>query len=361
MENLVNPKTLEYLYKGKRVFITGHTGFKGSWLSEWLLLLGATVKGYALPPATHPNHYTILDLSGKMDSVMADIRDKSRLEEALLEFQPDYIFHLAAQPLVRRSYAIPAETFDVNVTGTANLLESLIKLPKKCAVIVVTTDKVYENLEQDVLYKETDQLGGFDPYSTSKACTELVVQSFRRAFFSPETYALHGKTIGAARAGNVIGGGDYSEDRLVPDIIRALEKNEVLKLRYPNSIRPWQHVLEPLGGYLLWAGKLYEEGTDYSGAINFGPIASDHLTVSQVVDTAIRILGKGSWQHDDAVSKPHESGILKLDIQKAQQVLKWNPKWNATQAIQQTLEWYATDPLQQANITRSQILNYMQP
>lgn len=356
----MNRNIFEAYYKGKRVFITGHTGFKGSWLSEWLLMLGATVKGYALATKTSPNHFSILDLSKRMDSVIDDIRNKPRLEDELLKFQPDYIFHLAAQPLVRRSYAIPAETFDVNVTGTANLMESLIKLPKKCSVIVVTTDKVYENLELDVLYKETDQLGGFDPYSSSKACTELVVQSFRRAFFPISNYKVHGIGIGAARAGNVIGGGDYSEDRLIPDIIRALQKNQSVQLRYPDSIRPWQHVLEPLGGYLLWAGKLYEEGMDYSGAINFGPIATDHLTVRQVVENAIQTLGAGSWELDDSKDKPHESGILKLDIQKAKKVLNWFPKWNAEKAIKETLQWYAADSNLQADITRSQILNYMQ-
>lgn len=360
MENLVKLNLFEGYFKGKRVFITGHTGFKGSWLSEWLLMLGATIKGYALSPISSPNHYTVLGLENRMESIIDDIRNQERLEKELLHFQPDYIFHLAAQPLVRRSYVIPAETFDVNVTGTANLLQALIKLEKKCTAIVITTDKVYENLEQDVLYKETDALGGFDPYSSSKACTEMVVQSFRRAFFSPASYPIHLKCIGSARAGNVIGGGDFSEDRLLPDIIRALQQKKSVQLRFPNAIRPWQHVLEPLGGYLMWAGKLYEEGVGFSGAFNFGPLPTDHLTVKEVVESAIKILGKGSWNLDDAPNKPHESGILKLDIQKAQKLLNWTPQWNAQAAIQETLEWYVTDSKQQADFTRSQILKYMQ-
>lgn len=359
MENLVNKSFLESVYKGKNVLVTGHTGFKGSWLCEWLLILGANVKGYALAPETMPNHFEILGLKERMESVMGDVRDTGRLQDAVSDFQPDFIFHLAAQPLVRRSYRIPAETFDVNAIGTANLLECVRELKKPCVVVLITTDKVYENIEQDVYYKETDALGGFDPYSTSKACMELVISSFRRSFFDIDNYAAHHKLLAAARAGNVIGGGDFSEDRLIPDIVRALESNSTVKLRFPHSVRPWQHVLEPLGGYLLWGAKLLSDNVKYSGALNFGPLPGDHLTVEEVVNTAIKILGKGKWERDNEENNLHEAGLLKLDVTKARLWLNWQPKWDAQSAIKETLDWYRCPFEEKAAFTTSQIEKYM--
>ncbi|MBX2887574.1 MAG: CDP-glucose 4,6-dehydratase [Ferruginibacter sp.] len=358
MENLVNNHFSE-VYAGKRVLVTGHTGFKGSWLCEWLLMLNAQVKGFALEPDTVPNHFDILKLENRMESVFSDIRNSEVVKKEINTFQPDFIFHLAAQPLVRRSFRIPAETFDVNVTGTANLLEAVKELGKPCVVMLITTDKVYENREQDILYKESDKLGGFDPYSSSKACMELVIQSFRRSFFNLNDYPSHHKLLAAARAGNVIGGGDFSEDRLMPDIVRALFNNDPLLLRHPKSIRPWQHVLEPLSGYLLWGAKLYGGGREYSGAINFGPLQDDHLTVEQVVNKAIQIFGKGSWQKDESGGQVHEAGILKLDINKAKELLSWTPRWDAQTAIHETLQWYMQPIQNKGDYTRLQIEKYM--
>src|ERR1051326_8202253 len=250
MEKLVMHDLSSY-YSGKKVFITGHTGFKGSWLTACLHQLGAQLKGYALPPEYENALFNLLKPLLLIENTIADVRDKDRLQKEIDAFQPDFIFHLAAQPLVRRSYKIPAETFDVNVIGTANLLEVVNALSKKCSVIVITTDKVYQNREQDILYTENDVLGGYDPYSASKACAELVVSSFRNSFFNPNVYHQHQKAIASARAGNVIGGGDRSTDRIIPDIIRSLQEQKVIEVRNPAAIRPWQYVLEPIYGYLL--------------------------------------------------------------------------------------------------------------
>lgn len=358
MEKLVMNNKLQNFYKDKKVFVTGHTGFKGSWLCEILLSLGAEVYGYALASDTDPNHFTILGLGSRMESEIADIRHRETLQDAVLDFQPDYIFHLAAQPLVRRSYSIPAETFDTNVTGTANLLEAVTRLGKKCAVVVVTTDKVYENNETGKPFLESDRLGGYDPYSASKACTELVVQSFRRSFFNEADFSKHKKIIGSARAGNVIGGGDYSEDRLFPDIIRTISNNGVLKLRFPNSVRPWQHVLEPVCAYLFWGGLMYSGERSLAESLNFGPDENDHLTVQQVVESAIEYLGTGSWEKDN-LENLHEAGLLKLDITLAKKVLNWQPKMNSKEAIRKTLEWYSTPEDDKARKTREQIDQYL--
>jgi CDP-glucose 4,6-dehydratase len=250
MENMVVERSsLSEFFRDKKVFISGHTGFKGAWLTVLLKQLGALIKGYALAPENENDVYNVIWNDNIGESVIADIRDKERLKEEINIFQPDFIFHLAAQPLVRESYKKPAETFEVNVVGTANLLEGVINLKKKCTVVVITTDKVYRNKEVDILYAEDDILGGYDPYSASKACTELVVNSFRDSFFNVGQYTSHQKAIVTARAGNVIGGGDWNQDRLLPDIVRALESGIEIKIRNPNSIRPWQHVLEPLTGY----------------------------------------------------------------------------------------------------------------
>jgi CDP-glucose 4,6-dehydratase len=358
MENLVMQDQLLSYYKEKKVFVTGHTGFKGSWLLACLHLSGAKIKGYALPPEYENSLYDFLQPAQRGESILADIRDKDRLKKEVTSFQPDYIFHLAAQPLVRRSYEIPAETFEVNVVGTANLLESMIELKGKCTGIVITTDKVYENKEQDILYNENDVLGGYDPYSASKACTELVVSSFRNSFFNPSKYPAHQKAIASARAGNVIGGGDWNKDRIIPDIIRSLQQQKIIEVRNPNAVRPWQHVLEPIAGYLLLAGLLNENSFKYSNAYNFGPMPGDHLTVKQLVETAIDAWGEGNWKDISDAAQLHEAGLLKLDISRAKNELNWQPKLNANEAIRQTIEWYKQPPEKKAGYTFQQIKEY---
>ncbi|MEO8416435.1 MAG: CDP-glucose 4,6-dehydratase, partial [Ginsengibacter sp.] len=303
MESLVNQHTLENFYRDKKVFVTGHTGFKGSWFITWLHLLGAQIKGYALAPETEESIYNLIAPHVLHTSIIADIRDKERLEKEIIDFNPDFIFHFAAQALVRRSYQIPSETFDVNVIGTANVLESLLHLDHKCTALIITTDKVYENKEHQKPYKETDRLGGHDPYSASKACAEMVVESFSKSFFNVEKIKEHQKTIASARAGNVIGGGDWNADRIIPDIVRHLLQGKKIPVRNPGAIRPWQHVLEPLGGYLLAAG-LINENNNLSRAYNFGPEVRDHLTVKELVTIAIECWESGEWLDISDKSQP---------------------------------------------------------
>lgn len=359
MENLLTLKNLSDYYSNKKVFITGHTGFQGSWLIACLDLLAARIKGYALPPEYENKIYDHLYKSGKIESVLADIRDKNQLRDELIKFNPDFIFHLAAQALVRRSYEIPAETFEINVTGTANLLEAAKDLPGKCTILVITTDKVYENKEKDILYKEDDALGGFDPYSTSKACAELVVGSFRSSFFHPDKSETHQKVLASIRAGNVIGGGDQSRDRLIPDIVRSLEQGKPVDIRNPKSVRPWQHVLEPLGGYLLAGAFLSRNPNRYSSAYNFGPEANDHLTVKECVESAIEYWGSGKWKDNSDAKQPHEAGLLKLDISRAKKELSWKPKLTTKQAIKWTIDWYKQEPSNQLEYTYQQIKEYL--
>ena len=339
METVVNNGIASY-YKGKKVFVTGHTGFKGAWFISWLHLAGANVKGYALAPENEQDLFNIVLPHINCESIIADIRDTATLQQAILDFQPDLVFHLAAQALVRRSYAIPAETFDVNVTGTANVLEAVNKLEKKCSVVVITTDKVYENRETGYHYTEEDILGGYDPYSASKAAAEIVVSSFRNSFFNPAAYSVHQKALASARAGNVIGGGDWNKDRIIPDIVRSLKAGEPVPVRNPKAVRPWQHVLEPLGGYLLLGMLLDTDAVKYSGAYNFGPLPEDHLPVKELVETAIACWGSGTWSDNSDPSQPHEAGLLNLDIGKAKRVLNWQPKLNSKEAIEWTINWY---------------------
>lgn len=339
MENLVNME-LQSAYQGKKVFLTGHTGFKGAWLLQWLHLLGAKVKGYALAPENANDLYHLLGGDELCESVIADLRDPARLEAELLAFQPDFIFHLAAQPLVRLSYAIPAQTFEINALGTAYVLDAVRKLEKPCTVVLITTDKVYENKEWVFPYRETDRLGGYDPYSASKACAELIINSYTQSFFNTETFAQHQKGIASARAGNVIGGGDWAKDRIIPDIVRALASGNPVEVRNPAAVRPWQHVLEPLGGYLLLGAKLSTDPAQYGGAWNFGPYAEDNKTVGDLVSVAIESWGKGEYVHPELANQPHEAGLLKLDISKATTALRWAPKFNSQTAIAETLNWY---------------------
>lgn len=351
---------LSSYYSGKKVFITGHTGFKGSWLVACLHQLGAVVKGYALQPEYENGLFELLSRFNLCDSVIADVRDKNRLTKEIGLFQPDYIFHLAAQPLVRRSYEIPAETFEINVVGTANLLESIISLPKKCTAIIITTDKVYENKERDILYNENDRLGGYDPYSASKACAELVVSSFQNSFFNTATYQEHQKAVAAVRAGNVIGGGDWNSDRIIPDIVRSLQQRQSIKVRNPRAVRPWQHVLEPIKGYLLLAGLISDDPLQYSRAYNFGPEPEDHLTVRDLVQAAVKYWGEGDWEDSSDPSQPHEASLLKLDISRAKKELGWQPKLNADNTIKWTIDWYKRPIEEQANITFQQIREYFE-
>jgi CDP-glucose 4,6-dehydratase len=341
-------------YRQKKVFVTGHTGFKGAWMLACLHRAGAIVKGYALAPEFE-GVYDDLKEQIPFESVIADIREKDRLTSEITSFKPDFLFHMAAQPLVRRSYEMPAYTFDVNVTGTANVLEALIPLGKKCTTVVITTDKVYQNKEQLLLYKESDTLGGHDPYSASKACTELVVSAFRSSFFSTGKYPFHQKSLATARAGNVIGGGDWSTDRLLPDIVRALSGRKEIEVRNPNAIRPWQFVLEPVSGYLKLGMLLDGSPAAFSKAYNFGPEPDDHLRVSQLVEAAVDEWGYGSWSDSSKPGQPHEAGLLQLDISEAKTDLNWHPKLSAREAIKWTLNWYKQPKAEKLSYTFQQV------
>ena len=356
----------EYLlkiYKGKKVFVTGHTGFKGAWLIKTLSLLQADVKGYALEPQSQPALYSIINGDNLCESVIADIRDKQQLAAAITAFEPDFIFHLAAQPLVRLSYQQPAETFEVNAIGTANVLDAMGLLQKPCCAVLITTDKVYHNYEWERPYHENDRLGGYDPYSASKACTELVIDAYRNSFFNVKDYHKHQKAIAVGRAGNVIGGGDWSADRLIPDIVRALQQNKEIEIRNPAAVRPWQHVLEPLFGYLLLGARLRQQPQAFSQAYNFGPYVDDALPVSAMVEMAISEWGAGKYFVKQNADQPHEAGLLKLDISKAGEYLKWSPLYNAAQAVKATIGWYKAYFNQPAHIidhTTQQIMEFFQ-
>ena len=329
---------LNSFYK-KKIFITGHTGFKGAWFSLWLTKLGAKVKGYALKPEKK-SLFNQIEPSLKITSVFADIRDREKLKKEILKFQPDFIFHLAAQPIVFESYKTPIETFETNIIGTAHLLDALKFLKKKCAVVIITTDKVYQNIEKNYAYKETDKLGGYDPYSASKAAAELIIDSYRSSFFNPENFNMHKKAIASARAGNVIGGGDYAKDRLVPDIFKALCKGDSILVRNPDAVRPWQHVLESLSGYLQLAFFLYKEPQKFATSFNFGPALKDTKSVEHLVKRAIASWGAGNYHNSTPGNAPHEAGLLKLNIEKAKNELGWMPRWNSDLAIDKTIQWY---------------------
>jgi CDP-glucose 4,6-dehydratase len=328
------------MFKNTNVMVTGHTGFKGSWLIAILNRLGANVTGYALEPNTTPNLYEVINGDHLCNSIIGDIRDTHKLHQAILDAQPDYIFHLAAQPIVRTSYDIPAETFEVNGIGTANVLDGMRLLEKDCVGVMITTDKVYENNENGRAYKESDRLGGHDPYSASKAVAEIIIDSYRKSFFSKTKFPKYQKPIASGRAGNVIGGGDWAADRLIPDIVRALSENQPIQIRNPHSVRPWQHVLEPLNGYLTLATKMSKNPIMYADSFNFGPKAHDVLTVQQMTEMALEIWGKGEFLFPDLDNQPHEAGLLSLSIKKAETILNWKPFWNAQQALQNSLEWY---------------------
>jgi len=323
-------------YRGRKVLVTGHTGFKGAWLTEWLTTLGADVTGYALDPPTHPNLFTALDLGARVHHVVADIRDRDRVVAEVQAAQPSVIFHLAAQALVRRAYAEPHETFETNVLGTVNVLEAARACPSVRAVVSVTSDKCYQNLETGRPFRETDALGGRDPYSASKACAELVAAAYRESYFAD------GAAVASARAGNVMGGGDWAADRIVPDCVRALAAGEPIVVRNPDAVRPWQHVLEPLSGYLWLAALMLRDGHRYEGPWNFGPTeASGARPVRWVVDRFVDEWGSGSWTTPaDTGRQPHEAHHLSLDSTKAREQLEWAPVWDAQTAVTQTASWY---------------------
>jgi CDP-glucose 4,6-dehydratase len=348
-------------YKGKKVFLTGHTGFKGSWLCLWLHALGAEVRGYALDPPTDPSLFELCNIDQLVQSTIADVQDGSSLTKAMLAAQPEIVIHMAAQPLVRDSYKIPVETYAINVMGTVNLFEAVRACKTVKAVINVTTDKCYVNKEWLWGYRENEPLGGYDPYSNSKACSELVTSAYRSSYFNPSDHTTHGVGVASARAGNVIGGGDWATDRLIPDIIRAILDNKKVIIRNPEAIRPWQHVLEPLSGYLALAQKLYEDGPRYSEAWNFGPDDSDAKPVEWLVRQLCSKWGNNVSYTIDQGEHPHEAHYLKLDCSKAKMELGWQPKWDLEMALNSIVEWTKVYAAQKdvAAICRKQIQEYV--
>lgn len=362
MESLVNiPMSNPFFngaYAGKKIFVTGHTGFKGSWLCEWLLQLGAEVTGYSLPPETNPALFEQLGVKTRLHHIIGDIRDPVKLSRALRKAKPDFVFHLAAQPLVRESYAQPALTFETNLMGTVNVLEALRGIPHPCAAIFITTDKCYENREQPRGYREEDPLGGHDPYSASKATAEIAISSYRRSFFQN-----HPVKIASVRAGNVIGGGDWATDRIVPDCIRALQKRQVVAVRNKIATRPWQHILEPLSGY-LWLGaqlsKLKTNDDTFCSAFNFGPHREANRPVRELVEEILKHW-PGRWVDKSDPHAVHEAKLLHLETTKAWRQLQWKPAWNFSQTIEQTVAWYratAKSPKRAQQFLLGQIADY---
>jgi CDP-glucose 4,6-dehydratase len=345
-------------WQKRKVLLTGHTGFKGSWLSLWLQALGAEVTGYSLAAPTEPSLFVLADVARRMRSIQGDVRDLEHLKRIVREDQPEIVFHLAAQSLVRRSYDDPVGTYATNIMGTVHVLETVRDTPAIRAVVIVTTDKCYENLEDGRAYCETDRLGGFDPYSSSKACAELATAAFRSSFFSSTKHAKTG--VGSVRAGNVIGGGDWANDRLIPDVMRAVfEGNEAL-IRNPHAIRPWQHVLDPLCGYLTLAEKLCHDPKRYAESWNFGPDESESLPVATVLEQLRELWGPGmAWRPDGGVHH-HEAHSLKLDSSKARTMLGWQPQWNLSRALEATAQWYKAQQSQKdlGSITLKQIQSY---
>lgn len=341
-------------FKNKRVLVTGHTGFKGTWLSLWLHSSGAQVCGYALAPNTHPSMFDTLKPEAEIQSITGDIRDGKKLEKTFADFKPEIVFHLAAQPLVRQSYAEPVMTYETNVIGTLNVLEAARKCGSVKAFVNITTDKCYENKEVSRGYTEDDPMGGYDPYSASKGCVEIMSSSYRRSFLQNGGYAL-----ATARAGNVIGGGDWAADRLIPDCIRAINKGEKIEIRNPVAVRPWQHVLEPLSGYMMLAEKLYEDGRKYAEGFNFGPYENSVLTVAEVARLVIENYGRGEvivHKRDDL----HEAGLLMLNVEKAGRALGWHPVYTAQTAVAETVKWYKRfyDGEDMKDFTLGQIENF---
>jgi CDP-glucose 4,6-dehydratase len=327
------------LFSGKRVLITGHTGFKGSWLSIWLTSLGANVIGYGLDPLSQDDNFELSQITKDIVDIRADIRDSDYLNRIFSQYKPEFVFHLAAQPLVKYSYLKPKETYEINVMGTLNVLEAIRNTETVRVGIMVTTDKCYDNKEQIWGYREDDAMGGYDPYSSSKGCAELLISSYRNSFLNNNKFHEHQKTIASVRSGNVIGGGDWSQDRLIPDAIKALLASEKIYIRNPNSIRPWQHVLEPLSGYLLLAENLFLNGFDYAEAWNFGPNYDSEKNVEWIVQTLCEKWGNSASYEINSHNRVHEASYLKLDCTKAKTRLNWSPQWSLDYSIDKILEW----------------------
>lgn len=334
--------SLANAYNGRSVFVTGHTGFKGSWLTVWLHRLGARVSGYSLGPPTAPSNFAASEVHRLLtNQVEADIRDAARLTGAVGQADPDVVFHLAAQALVRRSYAAPRETLEVNAIGTAAILDAVRARGKPCVVIIVSSDKCYENRNQLWGYREIDPHGGHDPYSASKGCTEIVASSYRRSFFAPDRLAEHGVKLATVRAGNVIGGGDWACDRIVSDVVRNLVAGKPVPVRSPRAVRPWQHVLQPLSGYLiLGARMLCSDDPVWCDGWNFGPLSGDEVSVARLVESFIEAWGGGAWEDCTDPSQPHEDKILRLNIEKSITCLHWRPSWNLEESVCRTVRWY---------------------
>lgn len=328
------------IYKDKTVLVTGHTGFKGSWLSIWLNEIGARVIGYSLDPYTEKDNFVLSGLSEKIVDIRGDVRDKDSLKDTFDKYKPEFVFHMAAQPLVRLSYSIPVETYEVNVIGTINVLECIRNTPETKVGIMITTDKCYDNKEQIWGYKENDPLGGYDPYSSSKGAAEIAISSWRNSYFNPEKYNEHGKSIASVRAGNVIGGGDWAKDRIIPDCIRSIENNKAIEIRSPKAVRPWEHVLEPLSGYLLLGEKMYNEPTKFCEGWNFGPSLDSIVTVWEIATKVVETFGSGNLKDLSDPNALHEAKLLALDISKARFLLGWKPTLNIENTIELTVEWY---------------------
>ena len=352
----VNMRDALTSFSGKRVFITGHTGFKGSWLAFLLNELGAEVRGYALPPESERSHFELLNLETKIDHVVGDIRDASALRDAMKSFEPEYVFHLAAQALVKKSYADPVSTFSTNIMGSVHLLDAVRSCDSVRSLVYITSDKCYENVEWVWGYRENDRLGGHDPYSASKAAAELVFSTYARSFFASRP------DLGAAttRAGNVIGGGDWAADRIIPDCMRAFEMDNPIQLRSPQATRPWQHVLEPISGYLLLANRLYRQPEKYAGSWNFGPPSSEVRTVQEVADSIVQHLGHGSVEVANLQQGHHEAQLLQLNCDKAHQLLGWYPRWHVDKTLAATALWYKAimEDGDAESITRAQLKDY---
>ncbi len=327
------------IYHNKNILITGHTGFKGSWLALWLSQMGANVTGYSLQPPTDPSHFQLLNID--INSIIGDVRDIDKLKAVFKEQQPEIVFHLAAQAIVRLSYQDPVETMTSNVLGTVNVLEAARASGTVRAIVNVTSDKCYENQEWPWGYRESDVLGGYDPYSASKGCSEIVTSCWRNSFFNPTGYGkTHQTLLSSARAGNVIGGGDWASDRLIPDIMRAIHQNEKVKIRNPQATRPWQHVLEPLSGYLLLGQKLLEGRNEFAEAWNFGPSEEENVSVGEIVHLVKMVWPKIDYEISQTPNQPHEASLLRLDCSKARTKLKWVPVWAGNEAIEKTTLWY---------------------
>ena len=329
------------VYNGKTVLVTGHTGFKGSWLSIWLNMMGAKVVGYSLDPYSERGNFEACHLHDRLlADVRGDTRDYEKLNQTIKQYRPEIIFHLAAQALVRKAYAHPRETYETNLMGSLNIMEAVRENDCVKTVVMITSDKCYENVEQIWGYKETDRMGGYDPYSSSKGCTELMISSYRNSYFNPQDYAKHGKAVASVRAGNVIGGGDWSADRLIPDCIRFIEAGKDIEIRNPIATRPWEHVLEPLSGYLRVGEKLIEDPIKYATSFNFGPHISANKTVWEVVSRLADYYGKGKVVDVSNPADLHENTLLNLDVTKAYVMLGWEARWNLQEAIEKTVDWY---------------------